>query len=223
MNAQHDDPVTAVIVNFRTPDLTRRAAASFRTFYPTTPLLLVDNGSGSADAGELRRLAEECGPATQTLILPRNIHHGPAMDAALHHVASPYVFFLDSDCTVNRGDILEVMTKQLEAAPARYAAGKKIMMDSRGFDLPENLGGHPYIRPICMLVRRETYLQLPPFRKHGAPCLENMRAAVREGFLLMHVPVEEYVTHEGRGTASRHGYRLGIRGKINHLLHSLGL
>ncbi len=216
-------PVTAVIINFRTPDLTQRAATSFRAFYPSTPLLLIDNGSGSTDAGELRRLAGDCGPETEALILPHNVHHGPAMDAALRHVASPYVLFLDSDCVVNRGGFLEVMTAQLTADAGRYAAGKKIMMDLRGFDLQGDQPGYPYIRPICMLVRREAYLGLPPFRRHGAPCLENMRAAVRNGLQLVHVPVEEYITHEGRGTASRHGYRLGLRGKINHLLHRLGL
>jgi hypothetical protein len=223
MSALPESAVTAVIINFRTPDLTRRAATSFRTFYPSVPLLLIDNGSGSYGANELRRLAGTLPPSVDTLILPRNIHHGPAMDLALQRLQTPFVVFLDSDCIVDRGGFLEVMLDHLTAAPLYYAAGKKIVMDSRGFDAPDGTPGHPYVRPICMLVKRELYLGLPPFRKHGAPCLENMQAAVRSGYRLIHVPVEEYVTHTGRGTASRHGYRLGLRGRVNHLLHRLGL
>jgi hypothetical protein len=74
-----------------------------------------------------------------------------------------------------------------------------------------------------MLVKRESYLSLPPFVRHGAPCLANMRAAAAQGLTLSNFPVEEYVHHEGRGTASRHGYKLGVRGKINHVLNKLGL
>jgi hypothetical protein len=74
-----------------------------------------------------------------------------------------------------------------------------------------------------MLLRRRTYLTLPPFRRHGAPCLHNMRAAVAAGLRLAHVPVEEYVQHEGRGTAGRYGYGLGWKGKLNHVLNRLGV
>ncbi len=51
----------------------------------------------------------------------------------------------------------------------------------------------------------------------------NFIAADNAGFVLVHFPVEEYVHHEGRGTATRHGYRLGLRGKLNHLLNRLRL
>jgi Glycosyl transferase family 2 len=221
MNDQNASPVTAVIINFRTLDLTSRAVASFRAVYPSTPLLLIDNGSGREDAEALQRLAAESSPRTATLLLPRNIHHGPAMDVALHHLSSPFVLFMDSDCNIRRGGFVEGLYESLQSNPLAYAAGKKIALDDRGFDVRSG-AGHPYIRPICMLVKRELYFQLPPFRKHGAPCLANMRRAVQEGFLLVTFPVDEYITHEGRGTASRHGYRLGLSGKLNHLLHRFG-
>jgi hypothetical protein len=221
MNDQNASPVTAVIINFRTLDLTRRAVTSFRAVYPSTPLLLIDNGSGSKDAEALQQLAAESSPRAATLLLPRNIHHGPAMDAALHHLHSPFVLFLDSDCIIRRGEFMEALCESLESNPLAYAAGKKIALDDRGFDITGG-AGHPYIRPICMLVKRELYFQLPPFRRHGAPCLANMQGAIRKGFLLIAFPIEEYITHEGRGTASRHGYRLGLSGKLNHLLHRFG-
>jgi hypothetical protein len=96
-------------------------------------------------------------------------------------------------------------------------------MNRRGFDVDESAGGTPYIRPLCMMLRRPLYLTLPPFRRHGAPCLANMRAAHEQNLQLVPFPVEHYVDHEGRGTAARLGYHLGLRGKVNHLLNSLGV
>ena len=215
--------LTTVIINFRTPDLLRIAASSFRTFYPATPLLLIDNGSGDESVLVIEQLATQSPATTRALFNARNLHHGPAMDQALRSLTTPYVLFLDSDCELLRGGLLERMMSEAERDGKFYAAGKKIFMNDRGFDIPETPGAHPYIRPICMLIHRERYLHLPPFERHGAPCLANMRAAADEGFSLVHVPVEEYLTHRGRGTASVHGYRLGIRGKLNHFLNRLGL
>ncbi len=215
--------LTTVIINFKTPDLTARAVESFRSVYPSLPLLLIDNGSGDDDRRVLERLCAVAPGTTRLLLNDVNRHHGPAMDQALHEVETPFVLFIDSDCEVLRGGFAEAMLMQVGEDSRGYVVGKKIFMNDRGFDVQEQPGAHPYIRPICMLVRRELYLQLPPFERHGAPCLANMRAAQASGFGLIHFPVEEYVRHEGRGTASRHGYRLGWRGRLNHLMNKIGL
>jgi glycosyltransferase involved in cell wall biosynthesis len=215
-------PVTAVIVNFRTSDLLERAVTSFRSFYPATPLLLIDNGSGDDSPSLMSDLRDRWPLTTEVILNESNRHHGPAMDQALRTVRSPYVLFLDSDCEVVNGGVLEGLLARAEADPQHYAVGKKIFMNPRGFDVPEQEDAIPYIRPICMLVHRERYLMLPPFERHGAPCLANMKAATAHGFSLIHFPVEDFVLHKGRGTASIHGYRLGIRGKLNHMLNRLG-
>jgi glycosyltransferase involved in cell wall biosynthesis len=215
--------ITAVIINFRTPDLLRRAVRSFRTYYPAIPLLLIDNGSHDGCDTVMRELQRQSPDRTELLLNRQNLHHGPAMDQALHHVRTQYVLFLDSDSEVVQGGFLEGMLGVAKSDDAHYAIGKKIFMNRRGFDVSEPAGGMPYIRPMCMLVHRERYLLLPPFERHGAPCLTNMHAAVDRGFAVLHFPVEEYVFHAGRGTASIHGYRLGIRGRFNHLMNRLGL
>ncbi|HEX9005655.1 MAG TPA: glycosyltransferase [Bacteroidota bacterium] len=216
-------PLTVVVINFQTPDLTTGAVRSLRRFYPDVPLLLVDNGSGDESPRALEELRQLQPEKTELLLNVTNFHHGPAMDQALRLLETPYVLFLDSDCVVERGGFLEAMLGLAAAEPRGYAVGKKIFMNDRGFDVEETPGAHPYIRPICMLVHRERYLELPPFERHGAPCLANMRAAAAAGLALLHFPVEEYVRHLGRGTASRHGYRLGWRGRLNHLLNRIGL
>ncbi len=216
-------PVTAVVVHFRTPDLLRRAVSSIRTHYPDLPLLLIDNGSGDQSPDLLRGLQTESPETTGIILNDRNLHHGPAMDQALHRVTTPYVFFLDSDAELTRGGILEAMFSAAAQDTRHYAVGKKIFMNKRGFDVSDRPGATPYIRPICMLIHRERYFLLPPFERHGAPCLRNMKAAISAGYSLISFPVDEYMHHRGRGTAGTHGYRLGIRGKLNHLLNRLGL
>ena len=216
-------PVTAVIINFRTPELTRHAVETLRMRYPSLPLLLIDNGSGPASVVELRRLREESPDRTELLLNPRNIHHGPAMHQALQWLQNRYILFIDSDCEIRREGFVEQMTRIAAQDPGVYAIGKLIYMNARGFDIKESPGAHAYIRPICMMVNREAYLTLPPFERHGAPCLRNMIAASAAGLKLVHLAVEDYIRHEGRGTAARFGYRLGVKGRVNHLLNRLGL
>jgi hypothetical protein len=50
-----------------------------------------------------------------------------------------------------------------------------------------------------------------------------MLHAARNRMTLVDFPVEEYIVHKGRGTAARHGYRLGWRGKLNFVMNRLGL
>jgi glycosyltransferase involved in cell wall biosynthesis len=214
--------ITAVIINYNTPDLTRRSVEALRRWHPELPLLLVDNGSDAATVSTLGSL-RDASPRTTTLHLnASNIFHGPAMDQAIRMTESPFVFILDSDCEIVRPGLLEAMSDIAQANPAVYAVGHRVGMDGRGFDEPLTEGSIPYIRPYCMLLRRETYLSLPPFVHHGAPCLENMRVAATRGCILEDFPVLQYAVHEGRGTAGRFGYHLGVRGKINHALHILG-
>ena len=217
------DLCTAVIINYQTPDLTVIAIRLVREYYPGLPILLIDNGSRDDSRAILESVSTGMTGPVKTIFNASNIHHGPAMDLAVHSVASPYILFLDSDCQVRRGGFLEKMISQMAESANYYAVGKKIFMDRRGFDISERPGAIPYIRPICMLLRREYYLALPPFRHHGAPCLENMKEAARRGLGLLDFPIADFVDHLGRGTAGRYGYQLGWRGKMNHLLHKLGL
>jgi glycosyltransferase involved in cell wall biosynthesis len=214
--------ITTVIINYRTPDLLDRAAGSFRRFYPSAHLLIIDNGSAdtSLDVARARRNADAGN--TDLILNDSNIHHGPAMDQAMRLLTAETVLFIDSDCEVIAGGWIERMSGLLNGENA-YAAGRRIRMNSRGFDTPEASGGHPYIRPICMMLKRKVYLTLPPFRKHGAPCLGNMIEADARGYGLIDAPVEDFIRHHGRGTASRHGYGLGLKGILNHLMNKAGL
>jgi glycosyltransferase involved in cell wall biosynthesis len=216
--------VTAVIVHYKTPDLLRTAAGSLLRRCPGIPLLVVDNGSGPEGRNAIDEIREGAPDRVRTILNETNLHHGPAMDQALRALDTPFILFLDSDCEVLNGDIASEMLALLETDPNAYAAGERIFMDRRGFDTTQDAPeAVPYIRPVCMLVRRELYLTLPTFELHGTPCLANMTEAHARGYGLVPYPLGGRVSHKGRGTAARHGYGLGLRGKWNHLLHKLGL
>ena len=138
-------PVTVVIINFQTPDLTSQAVRSLRRFYPEVPLLLVDNGSGDGSPRVLEELRQMEPAKTELLLNVTNLHHGPAMDQALRLLETPYVLFLDSDCVVERGGFLKAMLDLSAGEPRGYAVGKKIFMNDRGFEEIVKLG--------CDLVR----------------------------------------------------------------------
>lgn len=217
------DSCTAVVINYQTPDLTTRAIHSLRKYYPGLSLLLIDNGSRDESRKVLETISSGNDRHLRVVFNPSNLHHGPAMDWAARTVESSYIAFLDSDCEIRQGGFLEQMVDRLEQSGDNYAIGKLTFMDNRGFDVLESTDAIRYVRPICMVLKRGQYLTLPPFRHHGAPCLQNMKEAGRRGLVLLNFPVEDFVYHQGRGTAVRHGYGLGWKGKLNHLLHKMGL
>ncbi len=215
--------VAAVIINYKTIDLTQTAVESFRLYYPSIPLLLIDNGSNDESTTVLIKYRETYPQIIELIINDKNIHHGPAMDMALKHLKSSLVLFIDSDCRVHTGGFLEDMITLIQEDPNNYVVGKKIYMNKRGFDTEKRNGTIPYIRPYCMLIKRNSYFGLPRFTRHGTPCLKNMEAAANHGLSLINFPIENFVNHHGRGTAKRYGYKLGWRGKLNHLLNKFGL
>ena len=219
---ENPSPVTAAIINFRTPDLTLRAVNSFQRYYPDVPLLLVDNASNDGSLRVLEEIRQQNPRNTDMIVNDHNLHHGPAMDQALRYLRSQYVFFLDSDAEVLKGNFLEGMVNAAEQDPGHYAVGHRVKMNKRGFDVSPDEEGFPYIRPYCMLIKRELYLLLPRFQLHGTPCLENMQCAARRGLALVAFPVDDYISHQGRGTAARFGYQLGMRGKINYIMNKFG-
>lgn len=215
------DDVTALVVNFGTPDLTRAAVWSLRSLYPDLPILIVENGSPDDSAVRLEKLAAEAGGIT-ILVPGRNLHHGPGLDLAARTARTPWLLLFDSDCVAFRRGFIERMKAQAEVAGG-YMVGQVHHLDEGGFDVPLSTpDATPYVHPKCALVRREVYLTLPPFAKHGAPCLANEREAARRNLPLLHFPVADYVFHLGEGTVRRYGYGLGGRSRWDRLKHLVG-
>jgi hypothetical protein len=215
--------VTAVIINYKTPDLTLRALATFKSAYPAVKTLLIDNGSGVQFA-DVMVTVRSSWPDVELTVNAKNLHHGPAMHQAMGLVSTPWVLFLDSDCEVLKPGFIEVMMGQCAGKKDAYAVGTLFYLNKRGFVVQkDSRGAIPYIHPYCMLVKKEQYGTLPPFELHGSPALRNMIGAGEKGFGLVSVALDAYVKHDFRGTAGRFGYGLGIKGRVNYLLNRIGL
>jgi hypothetical protein len=101
------------------------------------------------------------------------------------------------------------------AQPTTYMIGPLVHVDADGFNIDrEQLDAVRYIHPHCALVRYRLYTDLPPFEKHGAPCLRNQIAAADSGYQVQGFPVQDYVFHRGRGTVQKTGYQLGWQSKL---------
>lgn len=214
------DQVTMVMVHFRTPDLLQIAVESFFSVYPGANVWIIDNGSASE---EVDVLLEQCKERYSTLRVHRfseNKFHGPAMDFALRNlIETPYALFLDSDTKTQKDGFLEEMLRALDEQQA-YAIGQLERVNDRGFKDPRGIEIPltPYF-----LIRTELYNRYPAFIHHGQPTLAHFTQALQEGQRLLNYPIEQYIEHRWRGTASRFGYQLGWKARLDYLLHKFGL
>lgn len=215
------EEVTALVINYRTPDLTRRCLESLRRFYPRLPVLVIENGSTDVPDEYLNALVNGLGEI-DCLANQQNIFHGPALDQGIRRCRTPRVLTLDSDVQIVKGGFLEKMQTYFAQDADLYALGKVVAMDPFGYEAPQSgRGRFLYVRPNCMLLDRNKYLVLKPFIHHGSPGIRNMRHAQRRGFKLADFPTEEYIHHLGRGTCSRYGYGLGLRHTVENVLHRI--
>ncbi len=213
--------VTAVVINYQTPDLLETAVRSFTDAYPEVPLLIIDNGSADDSRARIEALRRDAPGVVEAWMLEENVYHGPAMHRAMERVRTPYVYFFDSDTETKRAGFLEPMREALAAQPHHYASGHVVTVNRRGFRDPK--GTVPVPASAYMMLKRDVYHRLPPFIHHGLPVLQNCVAAAKAGYAIVPFPVEDYVMHFGRGTAERYGYGLGLRSRLDYLLNKLGL
>ncbi|MFZ1081291.1 MAG: glycosyltransferase [Candidatus Kryptoniota bacterium] len=215
------DDVSTIIVNYRTPDLLETAARSFRKFYPDIELVIVDNGSNDQSFEVVTSLVKSNPETTKSIMLDKNHYHGPAMDKAVKSVEKKVVFFLDTDTETLRGGFIELMLQEMGRDEKVYGVGRVDRVNKRGFAIED--GTETILISAYMMLRRSLYFELPPFKHHGMPTLDNFSVAKLKGYSLRNFDIASYVRHYGRGTASKFGYSLGFCGKLDYLLNKVGL
>jgi GT2 family glycosyltransferase len=184
--------VRTVVINFQTPDLLKTAIESFRKFYPTSQITIIDNGSKDNSREVIEGMRRVMPKYTATLLLDSNIYHGPAMNQAMNAMKEEYVFFLDSDTEIKQGGFLEPMLAELETSVTAYGIGRQITVNKRGFSAET---GVTLLAPAYMMLRRRLYPNFPPFEYHGQPVLKNFIAAHQMGYILKSFPIENYIDH----------------------------
>lgn len=119
MNANN---ITALTVNFKTPDLIHDCLTSFRQYYPNIPYIVVDNGGCEQSIEILHKL--QSNDSNLTIIEnDKNIGHGLALNLGLLRITTRFVFLLDSDTKVERGGFLEKMLELFDDDNMLFAAG----------------------------------------------------------------------------------------------------
>jgi Glycosyl transferase family 2 len=206
------DKVTIIIVHYKTLELTKAAFNSLRKFYPEIKIVIVNNGDDSESEIFLAELNKH--DKNLSVLTPgKNLHHGPGMHFAILRISSDWFLTFDSDSELLKGNIIEDMYAKIDSLT--YALGEFIIMNKFGFFAKEGEESFNYVHPKCALFNRSFYLTLPPFKKHGSPCLANEIGAYEKGYKLIDFPLSNYIKHPGRGTVSIYGYKLGLKSKLN--------
>jgi hypothetical protein len=214
--AYSPEDVTIIVVGYNTLEMTRRCLESLVVFYPNAHMVLVDNGSNDGSAQYVSLVAQvRHGTAILNSI---NIGHGPAMHQALKYCKTKYALTLDSDSVILKGGWIERMLDVMLHDDKIYAIGTLLHVDAAGDVHPT---GYEYIHPARMLMDIDKYKLLTPFNAHGAPCVMNMRDAVKAGYILaqlidLTVDGDEFVQHLRGGTHKLLGHVPGWTGE-SHL------
>jgi glycosyltransferase involved in cell wall biosynthesis len=210
--------ITILLINYRTYDLTFQCVESLQKYYPNVTLLLIDNGSHDLSTEYVIR-CEKQKDNVSAIRNDSNLNHGPAIDQGIRNAKHAYILTLDSDCIIKKPGFIEKMLLKF-GHPDMYAVGNLEYLDHFGYTVTNTRAFYTkYIQPHCMLIDRQKYLKLKPFIHHGSPGIKNMRHATQKGYLLSDFPIEEYVHHIGGGTVDKYGYNLGLRHKLENILH----
>jgi len=116
------DRVSAVIVHYRTPAETERAARAVAETSPGAEILVVDNASGDGVAGTLAAAV----PRARVAVEPANRGYGAACNRGARETARPYLLLLNSDAYARPGAI-EALAAALDADPRAAAAGPRLL------------------------------------------------------------------------------------------------
>jgi N-acetylglucosaminyl-diphospho-decaprenol L-rhamnosyltransferase len=115
------DRVSAVIVHYRTPTETVRAARAVAESSPETEILVVDNASGDGIAEKLGSAV----PAARVVSEPANRGFGAACNRGARETSRPYLLLLNSDAYVQPGAV-EALVGALDASPGAAAAAPRL-------------------------------------------------------------------------------------------------
>jgi glycosyltransferase involved in cell wall biosynthesis len=196
------ETVGVVMVSFNTRMITAQAIYSLVTTvaWPGFRLVVVDNASTDGSAPLLRALADA--GLCEVILNDVQRYHGPALNQAMDHLASAatngdhvgYVWILDSDCIIVRGDALAAAARVMTATGAGLA-GQWLHDEWHAGDM---MGLH------CVLIDPAQVWRDPiaPFEEHGSPSRHLQQSAIAAGIVTAELPFtrDGYVVHLGRST-----------------------
>lgn len=191
--------VTALTINYNTPDYLERLLTSFRKFYPDIPYLVID-GSDEENYKKIKTFDKKFN--IQLVHFNYNIHHGPGMTYGIKLIKTKRILLVDSDMIICNGGWLELMKNDL--LPTSYGIGdiqKEYYLKDRPITTPVAMSSitarrniitarqNPrhnartiqekvwvdYLHPAFALINREVALRYPDPIKGGAPLIAAMK------------------------------------------------
>jgi len=197
--------ITALTVNFRTPDLIEDCINSFMEHYSEVFHLVIDNGGCEKSLELLKRMQDD--DIISLIENKRNIGHGPALNIGITQVDTPYVFLLDSDTRTERGGFLEEMLAMFEKDKDLLGCGwvRNVNRKSGVPNRHEQPDGLLYVHPFACLMDVEKFKQTRGFADMGAPALHVMQDAEKKGYSVKEYPIKDYIWHKIGGTRGMFG------------------
>ena len=211
--------VSAVIVNYRTPDLTVAAARSVAGEPEVTEVLVVDNASGDGSVDVLQAAG------LHVIGSPVNAGFGGGVNLAAPAATGSLLFLLNSDATLAAGSMAPLVARLGDdrsrsvgvVAPAVYEAdGRTLQADALGpfprpFDRrwgsadPATETAPDWVSGVAMLLRRQDFLDLGGFDPDLAMYLEDVdlcRRVRARGQAVVREPAASVVHLGGRSWTS---------------------
>lgn len=221
---EREPDVAAVIVNYRTKELTAAAVTSVLVEPEVREVVVVDNGSGDGSAGHLR--STFAGEPVRIVESGANLGFGPAVNLGALECRAPLLLILNSDATVvpgSLGRMVEALTgddRTGVVAPTVYRTDGSLQpgvygrlpvrrdaVRSSGWvrtraDDPRQAAAPGWVSGVAMLLRREDFLGMGGFDEAFTMYLEDVDLCrrIREaGKEVRRVPGAG-VVHQGGGT-----------------------
>jgi len=158
--------ITALTINFNTPDLLETLLASFRRYYDI-PFFVVD-GSSPDEYEKILSFSDRF--KIEIHHFNNNVHHGGGMAYGIKQIKTEQILLIDSDIRILRGGFLDDLQGKLRIG--NYGIGDVSTIDRDGVS---QLKGIKYLHPSFTLINREVALKYPLPIKHGAPMIDTMK------------------------------------------------
>ena len=182
-------PITAAVVNYKTPGLTLTAIESLRRSDFPGEIMLIDND-------EFPGLWPNW---IDPLRIGSNIGHGGGIHVAMRRAKPGWVLLFDSDAEIVHNGLIDHFDDLLASRRMVYGVGAVQRFQHPDIDNRQI----SYLHPFCSLVNRSAYFKHHRAIDHGAPFVKTMDHIRKSGFQLLKAKrIFEFVKHKNRGTRS---------------------
>lgn len=196
-------PITAIIVNYNTPEIITRAVESIKNH---VPFITIVDGSDKANPAysecDLLSLNYSSSFFSEPSIIKVihthvNIGHGPGLNIGIQKAKTPYIIVMDSDAVLREPSVISEMYNSIQGDNV-YGAGLVVNVTDAGTTDPK--GKYKYLHPYFAMFKKDTFNKYAPFINHGAPWLRTMKEINGKMDVVNIDNIQKKVWHEHRRT-----------------------